>query len=97
MLRTAFARQSRLALPARATMFQSRSYVDKFQERETASENKYIHEKEKEQLRALYRKLSDARAELQRLSKHIKEKEEDIKDKAGAKAGAELKDDTESK
>ncbi|KAJ2615518.1 Stress response protein nst1 [Coemansia sp. RSA 1365] len=86
---TAFTRQSRLALPVRATMFQSRTYVDKFQERETASENKYIHEKERAQLKSLYEKLNVAKDEVTRLSNHIKEKEE--------AANSKSKNDAENK
>ncbi|KAJ2529206.1 hypothetical protein GGH20_002324, partial [Coemansia sp. RSA 1937] len=51
MLRTVFARSSvRSVISAPVAQVQMRSYTDKFQERENASENMYIHEKEKEQL-----------------------------------------------
>ncbi|KAJ2159105.1 hypothetical protein GGF46_003260 [Coemansia sp. RSA 552] len=80
MLRTVFARTAQRAVPARAAMVQSRTYVDKFQERETASENKYIHEKEQAQLQALRERLAKAKEQLDDLEKHIEQKKRESKD-----------------
>ncbi|KAJ2829694.1 hypothetical protein IWW50_000700 [Coemansia erecta] len=63
MLRTVFSRSGRLATPVQR--FQSRMYTDKFQERENASENMYIHAKTKEQL--------------DEIENHIKQRENDAK------------------
>ncbi|KAJ1735829.1 hypothetical protein LPJ61_000335 [Coemansia biformis] len=79
MLRTIFARQARRALPTRTAMLQSRTYVDKFQERETASENKYIHDKEKAQLEALRAKLAKAAKEVDELEAEINKRAESKK------------------
>ncbi|KAJ1810056.1 hypothetical protein LPJ77_001192 [Coemansia sp. RSA 2523] len=76
MLRTVFARSSvRSVISAPVAQVQMRSYTDKFQERENASENMYIHEKEKEQLKLMREKLAKAQKQIDELEEHINNKE----------------------
>ncbi|KAJ2367804.1 hypothetical protein H4S01_001951 [Coemansia sp. RSA 2610] len=79
MLRTVFARSSRLAIPLQTAGLQRRTYVDKFQERENASENMYVHEKEKEQLAALRKKIAEVEKHANELEEHINRKEREAK------------------
>ncbi|KAJ2737602.1 Stress response protein nst1 [Coemansia sp. Cherry 401B] len=58
---------------------QRRTYVDKFQERENASENMYVHEKEKEQLAALRKKIAEVEKHANELEEHINRKEREAK------------------
>ncbi|KAJ1952455.1 hypothetical protein GGI12_006240 [Dipsacomyces acuminosporus] len=67
MLRTTIQRQARSVAPIRATMISSRSYSDRFQERETASENKYIREKEAEKIKRLEEELAKAKKQYEEL------------------------------
>ncbi|KAK1148936.1 ATPase inhibitor [Aspergillus melleus] len=46
---------------------------DSFQRREAAQENMYIHEKELEKLRSLKKSITEQRAHLDKLDKHIDE------------------------
>ncbi|KAJ1851308.1 hypothetical protein GGH12_005975 [Coemansia sp. RSA 1822] len=76
MLRTVFARTSvRSVISAPAARVQMRSYSDVFQERENASENMYIHEKEKEQVKLMREKLAKAQKQIDELEEHINKKE----------------------
>ncbi|KAJ2168202.1 hypothetical protein GGH15_001573 [Coemansia sp. RSA 562] len=71
-----FARSSvRSVISAPVAQVQMRSYTDKFQERENASENMYIHEKEKEQLKLMREKLAKAQKQIDELEEHINNKE----------------------
>ncbi|KAI9479365.1 ATPase inhibitor [Coemansia sp. RSA 1290] len=81
MLRTVFARNARMITSARAAGLQMRSYSDKFQERETASENMYIRKKEEEELKALREKLAQVEKQVDDLKKHVDEKEAQAKSK----------------
>ncbi|KAJ1867842.1 Stress response protein nst1 [Coemansia sp. RSA 989] len=56
-------------------------HADKFQERETASENMYIRKKEEEELKALREKLAQVEKQVDDLKKHVDEKEAQAKSK----------------
>ncbi|KAJ2845020.1 hypothetical protein IWW36_004955 [Coemansia brasiliensis] len=81
MLRTVFARNIRMISSTRAAGMQLRLYSDKFQERETASENMYIRKKEEEELKALREKLAQVEKQVDDLKKHVDEKEAQAKSK----------------
>ncbi|KAJ1889489.1 hypothetical protein LPJ66_008005 [Kickxella alabastrina] len=74
MLSRFFQVNTRIAFaPLRTAMVQSRSYADdKFKERETASENKYIREKELEHLKALEAELKRLKDENEKLKSETK-------------------------
>ncbi|KAI9503270.1 hypothetical protein GGI26_003373 [Coemansia sp. RSA 1358] len=82
MIRTIIQRQTRIAAPLRISMIRNRFYAtDKFQERETASENKYIHDKEMAKIKALRDQLDKAQKQLDELEAKAKESKKDVASK----------------
>ncbi|KAJ2679230.1 hypothetical protein GGH99_005563, partial [Coemansia sp. RSA 1285] len=65
MIRSVIQRQTRVVIPLRASLSRARLYADDaFEKRESASENKYIHEKEMAQLKELREKLENAKKQV---------------------------------
>ncbi|KAJ1771390.1 Stress response protein nst1 [Coemansia sp. RSA 1843] len=75
MLRSVIQRQTGLVAPLRASLARSRFYAtDKFQERETASENKFIHEREAAKLKALKEQLDKAQKQVDEIEAKINQR-----------------------
>ncbi|KAJ1886000.1 hypothetical protein LPJ81_006789 [Coemansia sp. IMI 209127] len=82
MLRSVIQRQTGLVAPLRATLAHGRFYAtDKFQERETASENKFIHERELAKLKALKEQLDSAKKQVDEIEAKIDQRKREADSK----------------
>ncbi|KAJ2664703.1 Stress response protein nst1 [Coemansia sp. RSA 1200] len=84
MIRSVIQRQTRAVIPLRASLGRARLYADDaFEKRESASENKYIHEKEMAQLKELREKLENAKKQVDDIEAKIgqRQRESELENK----------------